>query len=539
MTPGTTYGSLYPGAHLEDRPDHPAIVMSGTGEVQTYAELDAAANRIAKALRRLGLSPGDHVALCLENRLEYPGLVWGAHYAGLYYTPISTHLTVGEIAYIVADSGSGVVILSDAMAAVLLEPLARERPALTFLTVGAPTTGARDLAELMSDQSPDPLADSVEGADMLYSSGTTGRPKGIKPALSGQPLGTTMLVATLQRAVFGMDETTAYLSPAPLYHAAPCKWTMGIAALGGTAVIMPRFDAEAAVTALERHHITHSQWVPTMFSRLLRLPDEVRAYYDLSRHRMALHAAAPCPVGVKQAMLAWWGPIIHEYYAGSEGNGLTYCPPEAWLAHPGSVGRAAVGQLHILDDDMEEVAPGQVGSVYFSGGPPVAYHNDQAKTDAAHSPQGWSTLGDIGHVDEDGFLYLTDRKSHMIISGGVNIYPQEAENVLAAHPAVLDVAVIGVPNEEFGEEVKAVVQLVNSTGAGPALEAALIAYCRDQLAAVKCPRSVDFRSELPRHPNGKLYKRLLRDEYWDGSFQPGSGVQSTPRVTNSSIRALE
>jgi acyl-CoA synthetase (AMP-forming)/AMP-acid ligase II len=349
---------------------------------------------------------------------------------------------------------------------------------------------------------------------MLYSSGTTGRPKGVKRPMTGEPFDAPVLGYQLYRRLYGIDENTVYLSPAPLYHAAPLVFTSCVMAWGGTVVVMDRFDAEQSLSLIERHRVTHSQWVPTMFVRLLRLPEATRRHHDLSSHRCAVHAAAPCPIEIKRQMIAWWGPIIHEYYAGSEGNGFVVIDSPDWLAHPGSVGRAVLGEISILDDDGKQLPQGEAGAIYFANGPAFEYHNDPAKTRSAYSAEGWSTLGDVGYVDQDGYLYLTDRKAYMIISGGVNIYPQEAENVLTGHPQVVDVAVFGVPNEEFGEEVKAVVQPVDMNQATPELAAELIAYCRARLADVKCPRSIDFDPELPRHPTGKLYKRLLRDRYW-------------------------
>jgi acyl-CoA synthetase (AMP-forming)/AMP-acid ligase II len=352
---------------------------------------------------------------------------------------------------------------------------------------------------------------------MLYSSGTTGRPKGVKVPLPEQPLGTPSGVTLLLQMVFGGREGMVYLSPAPLYHAAPLRFGMAVHRLGGTLVVMEHFDAEQYLALVERHRVTHTQLVPTMFVRMLKLPPEVRARHDLSSLEVAIHAAAPCPIPVKQQMIEWWGPVIHEYYAGTEGNGFVYCNSEQWLAHPGTVGAPLGCTIHILGDDGVERPAGESGTVYFAGGAEFEYHNDPEKTADSRNEQGWSTLGDVGYLDGDGFLHLTDRKAYMIITGGVNVYPQEAENVLVTHPAVADVAVFGVPNDEFGEEVKAVVQpavMPANDEEAAALARELIAFCRDQLADVKCPRSVDFRAELPRHPTGKLYKRLLKDEYW-------------------------
>jgi acyl-CoA synthetase (AMP-forming)/AMP-acid ligase II len=338
----------------------------------------------------------------------------------------------------------------------------------------------------------------------------------VKRPLERRAIGELLpLMKALAKDLLGMGPDTVYLSPAPLYHAAPLRFSMAAAALGGTAVLMERFDAETFLRLVERHRVTHTQLVPTMFVRLLKLPAEMRARCDLSSLRHAVHAAAPCPPDVKQAMIDWWGPILTEYYAGTEGNGLTLATCAEWQAHRGTVGRAVVGAVKIVDDATGEVLPaGAVGGVWFAGGPRFEYNNSPEKTAAAHDARGWSTLGDVGYLDDDGFLHLTDRKAYMIISGGVNIYPQETEDVLVGHPAVLDAAVFGVPDEEMGEQVKAVIQPVDMTHAGPDLEAKLIAFCRERLSPIKCPRSVDFETELPRTPTGKLIKRHLRDRYW-------------------------
>jgi long-chain acyl-CoA synthetase len=352
---------------------------------------------------------------------------------------------------------------------------------------------------------------------MLYSSGTTGRPKGVKTELLEDAIDVLQPSSTLISRLYDLGPDTVYLSPAPLYHAAPLRFTMMVLRAGGTCIIMENFDAERSLALIEHHKATHSQWVPSMFVRMLKLPPEARKRYRLDSMKVAIHAAAPCPVLVKRAMIDWWGPVLREYYGGTEGNCFVACNTAEWLAHPGTVGWPLVGEPHILDDEGRELPVGETGTVYFSGGPSFEYHNDPDKTAGARTPQGWSTLGDVGYLDADGFLYLTDRKHFMIISGGVNIYPQEVENLLVTHAAVADVAVFGVPNEEFGEEVKAVVQPMDMAQAGPALAAELIAFCRANLSHLKCPRSVDFMAELPRHPTGKLYKRLLRDKYWEGA----------------------
>ncbi|MEQ8841922.1 MAG: AMP-binding protein [Acidimicrobiales bacterium] len=512
---------MYPGAHAASRPDHPAVIMASTGDRISYAELDDEANRLSHVFHDLGLRPGDHVAFCLENHPRFLSLCWGAHYAGLIYTAMSSRLTTEEMAYIIDNCGAKVFITSpykaDQAAALLDQTPGVELRLMLDRTID----GYDSYEDALEAASPEPLPDRVAGTDMLYSSGTTGRPKGIIPSVGQVPLEEAGSgVGGLGAMLFGFDEDSRYLSPAPLYHAAPLRFCMGMHMAGGTVVVMERFDPEDYLRLVGEYQITVSQVVPTMFVRMLKLPEEVRAAYDVSSLQACLHAAAPCPVDVKRQMIEWWGPVIHEYYAGTEGNGFVYCNSEQWLEHPGTVGSALLGIIHIVGDDGEEVPVGESGTVYFEGGAEFEYHGDPEKTADSRHPRGWSTLGDVGRVDEDGFLYLTDRKAYMIISGGVNIYPQEAENVLTMHPAVADVAVIGVPNEDFGEEVKGVVQPVEmpaDDAAAAALSRELIAYCREQLADVKCPRSIDFREELPRHPTGKLYKRLLKDEYWADS----------------------
>lgn len=349
---------------------------------------------------------------------------------------------------------------------------------------------------------------------MLYSSGTTGYPKGIRHPLTGNPVAACPARLDKFRQRYEFDTDTIYLSPAPLYHAAPLAFTMATMAFGGTCVVMKRCEPESALALIERYRVTHSQWVPTMFTRLLRLDESIRGKYRLQTHRVAIHAAAPCPVATKAAMIAWWGPIVHEFYAGSEGVGTTFITAEEWLLRPGSVGRSVDGALHIVDDDGNELAAGEIGTVYFADAPIFEYHNAPDKTQQARTPQGWGTLGDVGYVDDDGYLYLTDRKANMIISGGVNIYPQEAENALLGHPAVLDAAVFGIPDPEFGEAVKAAIELAPGYTAHEQLAETLMAFCRTRIAPIKCPRSIDFETKLPRLPNGKLYKRELKARYW-------------------------
>ncbi len=496
-------------------PEKTAYIMADSGRVISYGELEATSNQIAHLFQSLGLVPGDSIALCLENHPAFFQICWAASRTGLYFTAISYRLQAQEVEYIVNDCGAKVLITSHMLTATFegFRHNLKNKPVCYMLDATAP--GASSFEDAYASMPVTPVANQVYGQSMLYSSGTTGRPKGVRRPMSTIAWGDEEPAFALRKDRYQFNEATHYLSPAPLYHAAPLGFTMNVLRYGGMVVVMEHYDSERALALIEKHSITHSQWVPTMFVRMLKLPMELRTKYNLSSHQIAIHAAAPCPVSVKEQMINWWGPIIHEYYAGTEGNGSTTITSEEWLAHRGSVGSAAGGcKIHILDDEGNELPVGEPGGVYFEGGGKFEYLHDPEKTNASLSAQGWSTLGDIGYLDSDGFLYLTDRKSFMIISGGVNIYPQEAENVLISHPLVMDVAVFGVPNEEFGEEVKAVVQPVDYEKAGPEMEAELLAYVRSKISHIKCPRTIDFMAELPRHPTGKLYKRLLKDKYW-------------------------
>jgi long-chain acyl-CoA synthetase len=507
---------MHPSIHAQSTPDKPALIMAGSGEMLTYRELEDRSNQAAQLFRSLGLRPGDHIAILCENQSRFYEICWGAQRSGLTYTAISTRLGTDEIAYIVNDCNARLLIVSaglvkQAEAILELTPGVRQR-----LLIGADAPGHQRWEQALAAQPARRITDECAGGDMLYSSGTTGRPKGVFSPPDSSAIDASTPLIEMNRKAYGVDPETRYLSPAPLYHAAPLRFTMTVMRLGGTVVVMEHFDAEQYLELVQKYRITHSQLVPTMFVRMLKLPPEVRTSYDVSSLRCAIHAAAPCPIPIKEQMIDWWGPILWEYYAGTEGNGMTLVNSQDWLAHRGTVGRAVVGELKISDEQGNELPPGEPGTVYFAGGKAFQYHNDPVKTAESRNARGWSTLGDVGYVDEGGFLYLTDRKAYMIISGGVNIYPQESENVLITHPKVADVAVFGVPNEDFGEEVKAVVQPRDMRDAGPELEAELIEFCRSQLSPIKCPRSVDFEAELPRHPTGKLYKRLLKDRYWAG-----------------------
>jgi len=520
----------YPGIHARTRPDHPAIVMASSGETLTYRQLDERSNQVAHLLRSMGLGPGDHMALFMENQIRFMEIVWGALRSGIYITAINSFLSPEEVAYIIDDCDARLVVTSRAKADVVtaIDPATTPGVERWLMTDGVPASDSdRGLGaaiepyeDVVGRQPIGPIADEQPGFPMLYSSGTTGRPKGVKrplPEHGIDELEPRVAIFFTDRYRYGPAMT--YLSPAPLYHAAPLTFSTAVHRVGGTLVIMERFDAAECLGAIEHFEITHSQFVPTMFIRMLKLDDADRLAPDLSTLEVAIHAAAPCPVPIKHQMIEWWGPILLEYYAGSEGNGATFIDSHEWLERPGSVGIPRAGAIHICDDEGNELPAGETGGVYFSGAGTYEYYKDPEKTEAAKLPGGRTTLGDIGYVDEDGYLYLTDRKAHMIISGGVNIYPQEIEDQLVTHPAVADVAVFGVPDPEMGEQVKAVVQTVDgiagdSTTDNPELAGQLIAFCREHIAHYKCPRSVDFVDELPRLPTGKLYKRILRDRYW-------------------------
>jgi long-chain acyl-CoA synthetase len=504
-------------------PDKPAIIMASSGEKVTFGEFEARSNRVAHLLRDAGLRRGDHIAVFIENSPQLLEIEGGAERAGLYYSLINTYLGAAEVAYIVANSQAK-VLFSSAAKREVAEAAAAKSPALErkLMTGPAPLpSGWEPYDAVVAKYPAAPVPDESLGAAMLYSSGTTGQPKGILRELPTLGPDEPLPVMEFVKAMFGFRAGMTYLSPAPLYHSAPQASVSAALRLGSTVIVMEHFDPEQWLALVERYRVTHCQMVPVMFNRLLRLPQEVRARYDTSSLECIVHAAAPCPVHVKRAMIDWLGPVITEYYGATEANGFTFCTAAEWLAHPGTVGRPILGEVLILDGEGNQCPPGADGTIWFRGATAFQYFQDPAKTAESRSSDGMaSTVGDVGHVDGDGYLYLTDRKSYMIISGGVNIYPQETENVLSAHPAVVDVAVIGVPNEDLGEEVKAVVQLADPAAAGPGLAQDLIAYCRDRLAHFKCPRTVDFVPELPRSETGKLYKRILRDAYWKGHQTP-------------------
>jgi acyl-CoA synthetase (AMP-forming)/AMP-acid ligase II len=469
--------------------DKPAIIMADSGVTLSYAELDRQSNQIAHLFRARGLRPGDHIAVLMENRPEFFPVVWAAQRTGLFYTPVNWHLSAAEAAYIVADCGARLLVSSSeleqlAAAAAASSPALRDR-----LTVGPPVPGVESLADAAAAMPETPVPDELEGYYMLYSSGTTGQPKGILPALTGQPFGTGLNIDSTMKNAFGFSPGTVFLCTGPLYHGAPIGWSLGTIRNGGTAVVMERFDAVRALRLIERYRVTHGQFVATMFVRMLKLPATDRAAFDTSSLRLVVHTAAPVAVEVKERMIAWLGPILTEFYAGSEGNGFCLIDGPTWLDHKGSVGKPILGEVHICDDDGAELPAGQIGTVWFSGTRRFSYHN------------------------EDGYLYLADRRTDLILSGGVNIYPREIEDALALHPAVADIVVFGVSDEEMGQRVHAVVQPAIPGAGSPELAAELIDFCRSRIAHYKAPRAISFEDELPRLPSGKMLRRLLMDRY--------------------------
>jgi long-chain acyl-CoA synthetase len=492
-------------------PDKAAVILGGSQTILTYAELDAAANRGAHVLRAAGVAAGDAIAMCLENGYGFFNVTWASMRCGAVVVPISARLTAKEIAFIVEDSGAKMLITSPGIDADL-NTLATMTPHVIRFVAGTDTPGYRYWEAETNAASTDAIVDEGQGSTMLYSSGTTGRPKGINRRSTGGSSGVFDSAVRIF-GMLGLDHSMVYLSPAPLYHSAPFAWSMATVLVGGTVVIMERFDAEQALDLIERYRVTISQWVPTHFVRLLKLDEATRRSYDLSSLKLAVHAAAPCPVPVKRAMIDWWGPILFEYFGSTEQSALTFITSDEWLTHPGSVGRCRQGILHICDDSGEPVPTGTTGQVYSEGGVNFDYHNDPEKTAQSRNHLGWTSVGDIGYLDQEGYLYLTDRKNFMIISGGVNVYPQEIENLLVTHPKVADAAVIGTPHPDLGEQVTAIVQPLDMADATPAFAETLKSWVRSELSGVKVPKRIEFRETLPRLPTGKMVKHTLRREY--------------------------
>ena len=500
-------------SYATETPDRPAYILANSAETVTYAELDRRSNQIAQLLRDSGIERGDHIAMMMKNCAEFLQVAQGALRAGVIFTPISTHLKQDETAYIITNCKAKLFIASAGLAEVATAAAAASAGLGRCLSVGGEIAGFESLEAQLEQLPAAPIADEFLGAPMLYSSGTTGKPKGVYWQPHAESIHADHPMSGSVGAFFGFGVDTVYLSPAPLYHAAPLHYNLMVLGMGGTSIIMEQFDPVQSLALIERYRATHSQWVPIMFVRMLKLPEEERERYDLSSMKCAIHAAAPCPIDVKEAMINWWGPVIVEYYSGSEGNGFTIIDSANWLTHKGSVGQAIIGQPRILGENGEVLGPGEVGDVYFAESRPFEYFDEPEKTREAFNEQGWSTMGDVGYLDEEGFLYLTDRKNFTIITGGVNVYPAEIEGLLITHDKVADVAVFGVPHPEFGEEVVAVVQPLDWKDATDEIAEELSLWMRERLSSVKVPRRIDFLQELPRMDNGKLYKRHLQDAY--------------------------
>ena len=510
---------MYPGNQAKKYPKRPAFIMASTGEEVFYEEFEKRANRLAHYLRSVGLSFQDHYSVFMENNNRHLEASAAGERAGLYYTCINSYLTADEVAYLIENSESKVLITSISKLDVAMEAVKKCPAVISVLVVGAETKqlpeGMCDYLEAVEKFPGTPISDETLGTSMLYSSGTTGRPKGISRPLPVQPPDQPLPILTFLSDLWSFHEDMVYLSPAPLYHSAPQAAANFAIRKGATTIIMEKFDPLEFLRLVEKYKVTHSQLVPTMFNRMLKLSETEKNKYDLSSHKYAIHGAAPCPEITKRQMIDWWGPIIYEYYGATEAFGFAYCNSEEWLNHPGTVGKIMIGELSVLDEEMKELPQGEPGTLWFKPASEFKYHNDPQKTSEAFSEDGTlTTVGDVGYTDSDGFLYLTDRQAFMIISGGVNIYPQECEDLLIPHPKVSDAAVFGVPNEDLGEEVKAVVQPIEGIEVNEELTSELITYLSKHLARQKVPRSIDYTKELPRLPTGKLYKRLLRDKYW-------------------------
>ena len=508
---------LHPRFHAERDPDRIAYRMADDGAVLSFGALEDAANRGAQTFRSLGLGTGAVVAALMENCLDFMVAAWAAQRSGICFVPVSRYLTASEITFILQDSGAQALVVSPRQAAIAEELVdAGTAPPHVLATGGAAASGMLDWDDCLAAMPADSIRDESTGINMGYSSGTTGRPKGVRPPATDRAVEEPdPFMLHLVRDRLGMSAASTFLSPAPLYHAAPMRFNMMCGHLGATSSIMTKFDPVDFLDTIARQAITHTKCVPTMFVRLLKLPEEVRLARSVASLETVVHAAAPCPVEIKRRMIAWLGPIIHEYYAGTESNGLTFISCEEWLEHPASVGRAVIGTPHIMDESGEtELAPGDTGLVYFDGGVQFAYHNDPEATRKAYNRRGWSTVGDIGRLDAGGYLYLTDRQDFMIITGGVNVSPQEVEDTIVQHPGVRDVAVFGLPDPDLGQRVFAVVQPVDEETGDRCLGAAILAYCRTRLSSVKCPREIEIRRDLPRTETGKMLKARLQQEYF-------------------------
>jgi long-chain acyl-CoA synthetase len=507
----------HPRAIAAVTPDKPALIMVDQGQSITYGDLVRRSDQVGHLFASLGVRQGDTIAIMIENHVRYPELMWGAKNSGIRYVAVSTHLNGADAAYVIGDCGATLLVSSKACATLAVEAIAGLTDLPTLLMIDGAVEPFQSYEALLSDQPDAPITGRMRGPSMLYSSGTTGRPKGVRTDFPEVPPETPPQRLAMLIEQYGFGPGTVFVNPGPYYHAAPGRMMVSIHRTGGTVLGFRAFDPESVIRAIDDFGGTHGFFVPTMFGRMLALPKAIRDDAKTATMQHAIHGAAPCPQHVKRAMIEWWGPVISELYGGTEAFGHSFITSEEWLAHPGSVGRPAKGcTLRITGRDGKEVSVGEQGRIMMKNGMNVAYHGDAAKSAALYDETGFASLGDIGYVDAEGYLYLTDRESHMIIVGGVNVYPQEAENILLEHPVIADVAVIGVPDADMGEAIRAIVQLKPEYDASEALGLDIVAFCRDRLSLHKCPRAIDFVSELPRNEAGKLVKRVLRERYWKG-----------------------
>jgi len=503
----------HPREYLSNFPNKPAFVMADSGEAVNYQELEDRSNQVAHAFRSLGIRQKDHIGMMLQNHKMFMIISWAVFKSGICITPISHHLLEDEVAYILTNCEAKLFLTSKRMELIATKVASKVDHLEHFYMLDGSIEGFDSFDSLLSNFPITPIEDERLGNTMMYSSGTTGQPKGVYIPPQSESVYEMNPVLQSMGKNFKFGPHTVYLSPAPLYHAAPYYYNIVTMMFGGTSIIMDKFDPEKSLAYIEQYKANYSQWVPIMFVRMLKMDQAIRDKYDVSSMKLALHAAAPCPIPIKEKMIDWWGPVIFEYYGASEGLGMTAITSQDWLNHKGSVGKAIIGTPFILDDDGNELPSGEIGEVHFTGGNEFSYHKEEAKTKKAYQPDGKRSVGDIGYLDKDGYLYLTDRKNFTIISGGVNVYPQEIENHIINHPKVADVAVFGIPHEEFGQQVKAVIQPTNWDDAGDDLAQELISYCKEKLSKIKIPRSISFDPELPRKDNGKLYKRRIVEQY--------------------------
>jgi long-chain acyl-CoA synthetase len=503
---------MYPGKWAKETPNKPAVINSTTGASISFLELEVKSIQLAHFFKSKGLKRGDHITLFTRNDIKFFEISWAAMRSGIYLTPANSWLKADELSYIINNSGADVIIADKSLEDICIDLSLNNEHEIFKLSFNGQIDGFHSYEEEISQFPTDPPIDNPKGTFMFYSSGTTGQPKGIKWPLLEEQIEEDHAHYLFHKELWDYDEHSISLVSSPLYHAAPAHMALTGHAFGGTVVMMPKFDAEDALRVIEKYKITHGQWVPTQFMRMYKLPEEVKSQYDVSSQKVITHAAAPCPVELKHKMIDWWGNIFYEYYSGSEGIGMTHADPDQWLKFPGTVGKPLMGIIHICDDQGQEVPPGEIGKIYFESDHEFNYHNDNKKREKVkHSHHSsWSSFGDIGYVNEEGYLFLTDRESFMIISGGVNIYPQEVENLLSMHEDVEDVAVIGIPDDDMGEQVKAFIKLSKSAEDRSNQEQYFIEYTRSHLANYKCPKSISFVDDLPRSDAGKLVKRYLK-----------------------------